>query len=263
MEKIIVELGGWQDLLGPYMLTDPYMQSLGTRLMKMQEDELMPSADKIFRAYQLCSPKDVKVVIIGQDPYPQGADGLAFSSDSIRPSLKVIFRALVEDGFTPMRTDPDLTDWAEQGVLLLNTSLTTQKGIIGAHVNWGWSALIGQTLEKIGGLTQPIAFMLWGNHAKEVASKHVQSPYNFKRMISASCHPQAMNYNDGHDFYRRHHFSTVNNWLTINGSTPIEWNGKRDSLQAGAGNTGVHHAFPGPFQPGAAVRADKDLSSQN
>lgn len=143
----------------------PYMKNIAG-IVKRDEKVLQPSMPNIFRALRLTSPDDVKLVILGQDPYHTGADGLAFSSAVLTPSLQVIFERLrIELGVERTRTD--LTDWAEQGILLLNTVLTTRTGTIGAHTDIGWQLFTRKLIQYLLTNYDRIVFLIWGTPARE------------------------------------------------------------------------------------------------
>jgi uracil-DNA glycosylase len=140
-------LGDWYQPLKPEF-DKPYMQNIG-KLLTLRSEQLEPKGGlkSIFRAYELCQRFETKVVILGQDPYPGGqANGLAFSSSKMTASLKVIFDSL-EKVYGIRREDPDLTDWAKKGVLLLNSSLTCYKGKSDSCREWGWDTFISASLK--------------------------------------------------------------------------------------------------------------------
>ena len=172
MVDIQQQQGTWYPAVSHLFNTD-WMKDLG-RQLGQDIDKLQPPLNKIFRAFTLTPVEKVKVVIIGQDPYPGGqADGLAFScgNDNIPYSLQVIFDSL-EKTYKVRRTKLSLDDWAEQGVLLLNTCLTTRKGGIKAHAGLNWDRFVTVALKA---LQQHTIFMCWGNDAKNFM-KYVQTP---------------------------------------------------------------------------------------
>ena len=138
---------------------------------------VLPPQDRISRALELTPPDAVRCVIVGQDPYhtPGVANGLAFSANvgcKIPPSLRNIFKELASDIGCPTPTSPDLTPWASQGVLLLNTALTVRAGAAGSHANWGWQSVTGEILRVCyEELPQGVMFLLWGRHAQAAAQK--------------------------------------------------------------------------------------------
>ena len=204
-------LGAWADL--PFFTDD-----LPQIAAKLGPDILPPPA-LTFAALERCQPQATKVVIIGQDPYhsDQKADGLAFS---ITPgftgnlaSLGNIFKEIQSDtGQTRRRTN--LHDWADQGVLLLNTALSVAPGKAGAHARHGWSTLVHQILARLD--PTPRAFILWGAHAQKYGAN--LAPHH---LILTSAHPSPLSAHRG--FFGSQPFSKVNQWLMSRGETPINW----------------------------------------
>lgn len=212
---IVRQLGQWYPLVADLFQSD-LMENIGKHL-GADIDNLSPSFDKIFRAYELTAPQDVKVVILGQDPYPTKghATGLSFSSGNgtIPYSLVEIFKALEEEGFGK-RTNPVLDDWAAQGVLMLNTVLTTRIGETKAHTNIGWQKFVAHTLNQLK--DWPV-YMLWGKDAQNFLMNGV----NFYESYSISTqHPASVRY--GNIFSPQ--FKQVNKYLIEMGKTPIIWN---------------------------------------
>ena len=178
-----------------------------------------------FRALDLTPRASVRVVILGQDPYPTAgrATGLAFSfPPGQRPqhSLKNILTELDSDlGVT--RPDGDLTAWAEQGVLLLNTVLTVPLGQSNGHKGWGWEALVAQVLAATA-QDGPRAFLLWGGPAQKLcANLPRRTPKGAEHLFHMSAHPSPLSVHRG--FFGSRPFSKVNDWLTAQGSAPIDW----------------------------------------
>lgn len=185
----------------------------------------VPKPFDIFTALELTSPQDVKAIIIGQDPYINGeAHGLAFSSQlGMTPSLRVIFDEL-EQEYSEKRTNPNLTDWAEQGVLLLNTILTTELGLTGAHKNYGWQPFVAEVVRYVINLQNPLVVMLWGGYARNFWSdtmKLVDADTEHIHLLSA-CHPQAENYGSC-KFTGCNHFRKTNDYLVDHDLKPIKW----------------------------------------
>ncbi len=173
-----------------------------------------------FRALSLTPRNRVRVVIVGQDPYhtPGRATGLAFSfpkGEAPRDSLKNILTELATDLGTP-RADGDLTGWAQQGVLLLNAVLTVPLGQAHGHKGWGWETLVRQVLAATAA-DGPRAFVLWGGPAQKLC---VPLPRDGHLFIE-SPHPSPLSVYRG--FYGSRPFSKVNDWLTTQGGTPIDW----------------------------------------
>ena len=185
-----------------------------------------PPQDQIFRALQLTPPDSVKVCIIGQDPYhtPGAANGLAFSINPgryIQPSLQNIFKELQSDLGYPIPNSGDLTPWAKQGVLLLNTSLTVTAGSPNSHKDWGWQRFTGHVFDIcLDKLPQPIVFILWGANARHFADHVPWHAYPNKKAIM-SAHPSPMSADRG--FFGSKPFSKTNEFLIAQGSTPVDW----------------------------------------
>lgn len=182
-----------------------------------------PLAADRYRALELLAPDDVNVVILGQDPYHgEGeAHGLAFSvPDGVKmpPSLRNIFRELADDirGAQPVSTD--LTRWARQGVLLLNTALTVAPGSPGSHANIGWKRVTDAIISALANSDKPRVFVLWGKHAQ---SKRELIPHNRSHLILESSHPSPLSVYRG--FIGSRPFSQINSWLLKQGRAEIDW----------------------------------------
>lgn len=224
---------GWYELLGPLFAED-WMETLGKRIEAVKElgdGMLQPGEQDVFRAYRTVQPSQLKVLILGQDPYPNGqADGFAFSTKEALPpkTLRIVFRELERTGYG-RRHNPNLSDWAEQGVMLLNTILTCTYRQTLSHKGWGWEKFIAATLDHINDLAQPFVVMCWGTHARELVQAHVfdgetAKGYYSNRLILKSCHPVAESYSNGAiRFTGCNHFQDANQFLMRNGLEPIEW----------------------------------------
>lgn len=181
--------------------------------------EILPPQQQIFAAFDACAPDAVKVVILGQDPYPTPghAHGLAFSVEpgvKLPRSLNNIYKEMVEDlGSAPITGD--LRGWANQGVLLLNTALTVPAGEANAHQKLGWAKLTEQVIAALS--DRPRAFVLWGGHAQGFA-KHIRGG---DHLILKTAHPSPLSARRG--FFGSRPFSKVNDWLKANGQTEIDW----------------------------------------
>lgn len=184
--------------------------------------EIYPPKDYIFNALKLTSYKDTKVVIVGQDPYHgEGeAHGLSFSVQKgvkIPPSLKNIYKELYSDlGIVP-EDNGDLSKWAKQGVLLLNSVLTVEKDKAASHRDIGWDALTDYIIKLLNLKEEPIVFILWGNFAKKKAKLIT----NEKHLIITSAHPSPLSASRG--FFGSKPFSKANNFLVNNKLKPIDW----------------------------------------
>lgn len=183
---------------------------------------ILPERDHILRAFELTPPDIVKVVILGQDPYPTpgNANGLAFSvgpeTNPLPKSLANIFRELRDDTGTD-RADGDLSVWARQGVLLLNTSFTVVAGQPGSHSGIGWEILSDQVVRYLSDNKEHIIFVLWGKHAQKKAPLISED----KHLILQSPHPSPLSAHRG--FFGSKPFTQINKYLNDNGRNPIEW----------------------------------------
>jgi uracil-DNA glycosylase len=183
---------------------------------------VLPAPENVFNALVLTPLETVKVVILGQDPYPTPGDahGLAFSYVGERrlpASLKAILAEMTGDlGCPPCKTG-DLSQWARQGVLLLNTALTTEAGCAGAHLKLGWAALTDQAVAAISATRPAVAFMLWGGPARQRAALIDRG----RHFIIESGHPSPLN--RLRDFAGKRPFSRANAWLVEHGLEPIDW----------------------------------------
>ena len=193
---------------------------------KRSEDgvRVLPEPANIFNALRLTSPATTRVAILGQDPYPTPghANGLAFSyvgSGSLPASLRNIFKELSSDLGNPARTRGDLSDWARQGVLLLNTALTVEAGATGAHMKFGWQELTRQAVRAVSDHADHCVFILWGDKAR--AYSGLIDPT--KHLVLASAHPSPLSARNG--FFGSRPFSQANAWLVSKGLPPIDWQG--------------------------------------
>lgn len=202
-------------------------KTLQSNLRKTKPDLLCPRPELVLEALRLTAPQDVKVIIVGQDPYhtPDTAHGLAFSSKTgMTPSLEVIFEELSRTGYP--RTDTDLTSWANQGVLLLNTILTTQKGIALAHKHYGWQAFTAGVVRHVLARENPTVVMLWGREAKDFYAEAVRTLLTERHHIKVleAVHPVAQaRQPQKHRFVGCNHFTEANNWLELWGQERILW----------------------------------------
>lgn len=210
----------WNEVLKPVIQSD-YFKNLMNELDKEREDyDVYPSKKDMFRAFNLTPYKDVKVVIIGQDPYyTRGvADGLAFSTKpdaKIPPSLKNIFKEL-EDDLGIVNTCPSLTHWAEQGVLLLNKSFSVRDGEPMSHKFLNWDRFSNFVLEKLSEHEKPIVFVLWGKQAQSLI------PFiDENHTIIESAHPSPLSARRG--FFGSKVFSKINQALEKYGYDKIDF----------------------------------------
>ena len=216
-------MNNWNTLFTQTKSKD-YSKSLHTFLNEeYQTQTIYPPRKDMFKAFELTAPQDIKMVIIGQDPYhEQGqAMGLSFSVPSgeiLPPSLRNIYKELDDDLGTHMRNDGDLTYLAKQGVLLLNAYLTVRQGQPLSHHIDEYDLFMKDVIEYINTLDQPIVFMLWGGFAKKYR-KYLTNP---KFFIIESVHPSPLSANRG-GWFGNHNFSKANDFLVKQGLKPIDW----------------------------------------
>lgn len=192
--------------------------------IKKEYDEktIFPKEEDIFNALKLTSYSDTRVVILGQDPYhgENEAMGLSFSvqeGTKIPPSLKNIYKELEDDlGIAPVESG-DLTKWAKQGVLLLNSCLTVQKGKANSHQGMGWELLTDCIIRILNKKEEPVVFILWGNFAKE-KEKLIT---NDRHLVIKSAHPSPLSAPKG--FFGSKPFSKTNEFLDSNNEGKIDW----------------------------------------
>ncbi|MBO7598064.1 MAG: uracil-DNA glycosylase [Bacteroidales bacterium] len=201
----------------------PYFEQL-TAFVKSEyaTTTVYPEGKNIFNAFNLCPLPNVKVVIIGQDPYhePRQAHGLCFSvQDGVEfpPSLQNIFKEIESDLGTPVPQSGNLERWARQGVFLLNSILTVRAHQAASHANKGWETFTDEVIKQISDKTENVVFMLWGNYAK-VKGKVIDTK---KHLILNTVHPSPLSVYRG--FFGCKHFSRANQYLTEHGKTPIIW----------------------------------------
>jgi uracil-DNA glycosylase len=213
----------WQQRLQAEM-DQPYFQELARFVRQEYESTTVyPPPGKIFVAFEAVPFDQVKVVILGQDPYhgPNQANGLAFSvNDGVRipPSLKNIFREIHNDIGADMPTSGNLKYWAEQGVLLLNAILTMVKKSPGSHRNMGWETFTDAVIRILSQQRQHLVFLLWGAYAQQKGQVIDRSA---DHLILEAPHPSPFSAHSG--FFGCRHFSQTNAFLAKHGLTPIEW----------------------------------------
>jgi uracil-DNA glycosylase len=181
-----------------------------------------PSASQIFRAFDECPFDEVKVVILGQDPYhgPGQANGLCFAVQAgvaPPPSLQNIFKEIEADLGHAVSRDPDLSRWAKQGVLLLNATLTVRAAQAGSHQNKGWEQFTDAAVHALSREREDIVFMLWGSYARRKGSGIDRQ----KHLVLECPHPSPLSAHNG--FFGCKHFSKANDYLVAHGKTPIVW----------------------------------------
>ena len=183
---------------------------------------IFPPRQNIFRALNLCDYEDVKVVILGQDPYHElhQANGLAFSvypGVKIPPSLVNIYKELKDDVNTFIPNHGDLTKWAKQGVLLLNNVLTVEEGKAKSHAGIGWEIFTLNIVKALNRREKPMVFILWGNNARS-KKQYIDTS---RHLVLESAHPSPLSAHRG--FFGSKPFSKANDFLIKNNMTPIDW----------------------------------------
>lgn len=226
------DLTSWDTYINPEILA--LADQLAAKAQAERDRGIMvyPPQDRTFQALKLTPPDAVRVVIIGQDPYhnPGEANGLAFSVSpgiKIPPSLRNIFKELQSDLGCEIPGSGDLTQWAEQGVLLLNTILTVEENKPASHSKWGWQTFIAEILRVcVEELPQPIVFILWGGHAKTFAADLEIQDHPGKACIYSS-HPSPLGARKGSAevpaFIGSRPFSRANQLLSSMGAEPVNW----------------------------------------
>ena len=204
----------------------PYFVELTEFVKKEYQNEIVyPPPKYIFRAFDLCPFEKVKVVILGQDPYhgQQQANGLCFAVGDgvvLPPSLQNIYKEIESDicgGLTSTGRDGNLTRWAEQGVLLLNATLTVRAHTAGSHQGRGWELFTDAAIKALSDEREHLVFMLWGNYAKAKGA-HIDRD---KHLVLEAPHPSPFSATSG--FFGCKHFSKANDYLIANNETPIDW----------------------------------------
>ncbi|MFA6829945.1 MAG: uracil-DNA glycosylase [Bacilli bacterium] len=214
--------GSWNNLLKNEVDKEYYQKLVSFLSDEYQKEIIHPCPNQVFRALQLTDAKNVKCVIIGQDPYfnPGQANGLAFSVNddvALPPSLLNIYKELrIEFGY-PIIRKGSLDNWARQGVLLLNSTLTVKEGLANSHSKIGWYIFTDEIIKKIDSMDKPVVYLLWGGYAhqkeKLIKSKNAR--------IIKTVHPSPLSANRG--FFNSGCFKKVNEYLNDFGLSPIDW----------------------------------------
>jgi uracil-DNA glycosylase len=206
----------------------PYMHELKNFLVaeKAAGMRIFPRGDEWFRALDLTPLQDVRVVILGQDPYHgEGqAHGLCFSvKPGVRPppSLVNIYKELASDLDIPPARHGFLEHWAQQGVLLLNAVLTVRMGAAASHQGRGWEKFTDAVIRLVNAQEQPTVFMLWGSHAQKKAAFVDSVERGGRHLVLKSVHPSPLSAHGG--FFGNRHFSQANAFLATHGRAPIDW----------------------------------------
>lgn len=212
----------WKQHLQQEFEKDYFKQLIGFVKEEYQHHTVYPPGKEIFNAFDHCPFDKVKVVIIGQDPYhgPKQANGLCFSvADGIRqpPSLQNIFKEIKEDLGIDPPVSGNLERWADQGVLMLNATLTVRAETPGSHQNKGWEEFTDAVIKTLSNEKAGLVFILWGAYAQ----KKGEIIDDKKHLVLKSAHPSPFAAHKG--FFGNKHFSTTNNFLSQNGQETINW----------------------------------------
>ena len=212
----------WDTLLQEEFQKDYYTTLRQFLISEYKTQKVYPNMHDIFNAMKATAHQDVKVVILGQDPYhqPGQAHGMAFSvKDGVTPppSLCNIYKEISADLGLPVPTGGNLSNWAEQGVLLLNTVLTVRESRPQSHKNMGWETFTTKVIELLNSRDSGIVFLLWGRPARE---KKVLIT-NPNHLVLEAAHPSPLSAHNG--FFGCKHFSKTNDWLVAQNKEPINW----------------------------------------
>ena len=213
----------WKQVLAPEFEKPYFPQLIQFVKQEYSQNTCYPPGSHLFSAFDHAHFHDVKVVILGQDPYhgPQQANGLCFSvADGIAlpPSLQNIFKELQTDVGTQPPTSGNLERWARQGVLLLNATLSVRAHQAGSHQGKGWEQFTDAVVSKLSAAREGLVFLLWGGYAKRKGAKIDTS----KHLVLTSGHPSPLSANRGYWFGNKH-FSKTNKYLEDNQKEPINW----------------------------------------
>ena len=212
----------WNEILAEEIQKDYYQELQAFVQKRRAEVRVFPEEKNVFNALELTPFESVKVVILGQDPYHGfgQAHGLSFSVQKgipLPPSLKNIYKELQEDIGGDLPTEGDLSHWAKQGVLLLNTVLTVEEGNANSHKGKGWERLTNRLIKSLNELKHPVIFILWGKPAQD-KEKLITNP---NHVILKAPHPSPLSAYRG--FFGSKPFSRVNDILMQQGQSPIRW----------------------------------------
>ena len=220
---MFIRNSSWQSQLKEEFQKPYFKELLNYVKEEYKKKTCFPPQNEIFNAFRYTKYEDLKVVILGQDPYhgPEQAHGLAFSVKphvAIPPSLRNIYKELAEDipGFV-IPKHGDLRLWAHQGVLLLNTVLTVQAGKAHSHASWGWETFTDAVVAQLNAQREHLVFLLWGSHAQ----KKGQMIDRHKHLVLSSAHPSPLSAHRG--FLGNRHFSQTNAYLQAQGLAAIDW----------------------------------------
>ena len=212
----------WKTRLAGEFEKDYFVKLTDFVRQEYRQATVYPSGPNIFNAFAHCPFDRVKVVIIGQDPYhePGQAHGLCFSVQDgtpFPPSLQNIFKEIIDDLGRPRPTSGDLTRWADQGVLLLNATLTVRAHRAGSHQGHGWETFTDAAIRCLNAERQHLVYMLWGAYAQKKGASIDTS----RNLVLTSPHPSPLSAHRG--FFGNRHFSRANDYLVALGESPIDW----------------------------------------
>ena len=212
----------WKTRLAGEFEKDYFVKLTDFVRQEYRQATVYPSGPNIFNAFAHCPFDRVKVVIIGQDPYhePGQAHGLCFSVQDgtpFPPSLQNIFKEITDDLGRPRPTSGDLTRWADQGVLLLNATLTVRAHRAGSHQGHGWETFTDAVIRCLNAERQHLVYMLWGAYAQKKGA----SIDTLRNLVLTSPHPSPLSAHRG--FFGNRHFSRANDYLVALGESPIDW----------------------------------------
>lgn len=212
----------WKQILSAEFEKDYFRQLTDFVRNEYRSTTVYPPGKLIFNAFNLCPFEQVKVVIIGQDPYhgPGQAHGLCFSvNDNVPfpPSLRNIFKEIQDDLGKPIPESGNLTRWAKQGVLLLNATLTVRAHQAGSHQRRGWEEFTDAAIRALAEQREHLVCILWGAYAQKKGAFIDRS----RHLVLTSVHPSPLSAHNG--FFGNRHFSRANEYLQQHGQTPIEW----------------------------------------
>ena len=212
----------WDEVLKGEFEKEYYLKLREFLKVEYSSQVIYPPMNDIFNSLKTTAYSDIKIVILGQDPYhePNQAHGLSFSVKKgvvPPPSLKNIYKEINSELGIPIPNHGELTGWAKQGVLLLNTVLTVRQGQANSHKNKGWEIFTDTVIKKINEREKPVVFLLWGGNAKQKTALITNSQHK----ILTSVHPSPLSAYRG--FFGCKHFSKANEFLKKNGKEPIDW----------------------------------------
>lgn len=212
----------WYNLLKPELESEEFKKFQNFLNLEYAKYKVYPAPEKVFNALNLLKFDDVKVVIIGQDPYhqPGQAHGLSFSVQNVKklpPSLINIYKEIEDETGKKSITNGDLTEWEKQGVLLLNSVLTVRESQPNSHKNLGWEKITSRIVELLNQREKPVVFMLWGANAINIGKNINRS----RHLVLTCAHPSPLSAYNG--FFGCGHFVKTNDFLKENNLQPIIW----------------------------------------